>query len=72
MARIVLTADRGGSFTEYAGVSTLGYVACMPARLVPPRLMMDKMFTPPNAYHRNGGEATVAPLRAQEGRGSPS
>lgn len=37
MAKIVLTADRG-SFTEYGGVSTLGYVACMPSRVMPKRM----------------------------------
>ena len=58
MAEIVLTADRG-SFTEYAGVSTLGYVACMPSRVVP-RVMMDTLFTPPADHYRNG-EAIRAP-----------
>jgi hypothetical protein len=42
---IVLSADRG-SFTDYSGSSVLGYIACMPARLVP-RFFMDKFFTPP-------------------------
>lgn len=41
---VILTADRG-SFTDYGGASALGYVACMPYRLVP-RLFMDKFFTP--------------------------
>ena len=58
MAQIVLTADRG-SFTEYAGVSTLGYVACMPSRIVP-RIMMDTLFTPPSAHYKNG-ETVRAP-----------
>lgn len=58
MAKIVLTADRG-SFTEYGGVSTLGYVACMPSRVVP-RIMMDTLFTPPSAHYRTG-EAIRAP-----------
>ena len=58
MARIVLTADRG-SFTEYGGVSTLGYVACMPSRVVP-RIMMDTLFTPPSAHYRTG-ETIKAP-----------
>jgi hypothetical protein len=42
---IILSADRG-SFTNYSGSSVLGYIACMPARLVP-RFFMDKFFTPP-------------------------
>lgn len=58
MAKIVLTADRG-SFTDYGGVSTLGYVACMPSRIVP-KVMMDTLFTPP-AKHHDSGEAIVAP-----------
>ena len=57
-AKVVLTADRG-SFTSYSGVSTLGYVACMPARLVP-RVLMNAIFTPPEQTDRNG-EALVAP-----------
>jgi hypothetical protein len=40
---VILTADRG-SFTDYGGSSVLGYVACMPARLVP-RFFMDRLFT---------------------------
>jgi len=55
---VVLTADRG-SFTSYSGVSTMGYVACMPSRLVP-RAMMNSIFTPPEDAHRDG-EALVAP-----------
>lgn len=58
MTEIVLTADRG-SFTDYGGVSTLGYVACMPDRIVP-KLMMDALFTPRIKYKSNG-EAIVAP-----------
>jgi len=57
-AKVVLTADQG-SFTSYSGVSTLGYVACMPARLVP-RILMDKVFTPPQESDRRG-EALKAP-----------
>lgn len=41
---VILTADRG-SFTDYGGSSVLGYVACMPYRLVP-RFFMDRFFTP--------------------------
>ncbi len=55
---VVLTADRG-SFTSYSGISTMGYVACMPSRLVP-RAMMNSIFTPPEEAHRDG-EAVVAP-----------
>ena len=55
---VVLTADRG-SFSDYAGNNALGYVACMPYRLVP-RIMMDKLFTPPMKAHSNG-EAVLAP-----------
>ncbi|MGC8561626.1 MAG: B12-binding domain-containing radical SAM protein [Thermoplasmata archaeon] len=58
MTEVVLTADRG-SFTDYGGVSTLGYVACMPDRIVP-KLMMDALFTPRIKYKSNG-EAIVAP-----------
>ncbi|BAB60181.1 hypothetical protein [Thermoplasma volcanium GSS1] len=55
---VVLTADRG-TFTDYNGSSPLGYVACLPSRLVP-RYFMDKFFTPPiKAY--DTGEAFVAP-----------
>lgn len=56
--QIVLTADRG-SFTDYGGSSVLGYVACMPSRLVP-RLFMDKFFTPPVKVDPDGG-AIIAP-----------
>ncbi|MEM4971346.1 MAG: radical SAM protein [Sulfolobales archaeon] len=55
---VVLTADRG-SFTDYGGSSVLGYVACMPARLVP-RLFMDKLFTPPVKSDKYG-RASIAP-----------
>ena len=55
---VVLTADRG-SFTSYSGISTMGYVACMPARLVP-RAMMNSLFTPPENGHIDG-ETFVAP-----------
>lgn len=57
-AKVVLTADQG-TFTEYSGISTLGYVACMPARLVP-RILMDKIFTP-RSQTGNQGEAVFAP-----------
>ena len=55
---VVLTSDRG-SFTSYSGVSTMGYVACMPARLVP-RVLMNSIFTPPEETNRKG-EAYFAP-----------
>ena len=58
MSEVVLTADRG-SFTDYGGSSALGYVACMPHRLVP-RLFMDKFFTPPAPADENG-RAILAP-----------
>jgi hypothetical protein len=54
----VLTADRS-SFTDYGGSSSLGYVACMPARLVP-RLFMDRFFAPP-AEADGEGKAVYAP-----------
>lgn len=57
-AKVVITADRG-SFTSYSGVSTLGYVACLPARLVP-RMLMNSIFTPPERTGRKG-EAVIAP-----------
>ncbi len=55
---VVLTADRG-SFTDYGGSSVLGYVACMPARLVP-RIFMDRFFTPRVKVDRLG-RALIAP-----------
>ena len=55
---VVLTADRG-SFTDYGGSSVMGYVACMPARLVP-RVFMDKLFTPPAKTDKEG-KALYAP-----------
>jgi len=55
---IVLTADRG-SFTDYGGSSAMGYVACMPYRLVP-RIFMDKIFTPPVKVDKEG-KAVYAP-----------
>ncbi len=58
MYDVVLTADRG-SFTDYNGSSVLGYVACMPYRLVP-RLFMDKFFTPPMKTDKEG-KALFAP-----------
>ena len=55
---IVLTSDRG-SFSDYSGANALGYIACMPKRLVP-RMFMDKFFNPPmRAY--GTGEAVLAP-----------
>ncbi|BCU68149.1 hypothetical protein HS7_15860 [Sulfolobales archaeon HS-7] len=58
MTRVILTADRS-AFTDYAGTSVLGYVACMPSRLVP-RYFMDKFFTPPIKADKNG-KALYAP-----------
>jgi radical SAM superfamily enzyme YgiQ (UPF0313 family) len=55
---IVLTADRG-TFTDYNRSTALGYIADMPARLVP-RLFMDKFFTPPVPADREG-KALYAP-----------
>jgi len=55
---IVLTADKG-SFTDYGGSSVLGYVACMPARLVP-RFFMEKFFTP-DVPVDSEGRAIIAP-----------
>ncbi|TRM80446.1 radical SAM protein, partial [Sulfolobus sp. F3] len=55
---IILTADKG-SFTDYGGSSVLGYVACMPSRLVP-RAFMDKFFTP-NTPVDSEGKALYAP-----------
>ncbi len=54
---VILTADRG-SFTDYGGSSVLGYVACMPARLVP-RFFMDRLFTPPIKSDRYGRALTA-------------
>lgn len=64
-AKIVLTADNG-TFSDYGGTSALGYVSCMPARLVP-RILMKKVFAPPLATTRSG-EAIKAtyPLRKIE------
>jgi radical SAM superfamily enzyme YgiQ (UPF0313 family) len=55
---IILTSDRA-SFTDYGGSSVLGYVACMPYRLVP-RFFMNKLFTPPTPAD-NYGRALYAP-----------
>ncbi|MEM4001248.1 MAG: radical SAM protein, partial [Saccharolobus sp.] len=55
---IVLTADKG-SFTDYGGSSVLGYVACMPSRLVP-KFFMDRFFTP-DVPVDSEGRAIVAP-----------
>ncbi|MEZ0248326.1 MAG: radical SAM protein [Thermoproteus sp.] len=54
----VLTADRS-SFTDYGGATSLGYIACMPARLVP-RFFMERFFTPPIKADREG-KAPYAP-----------
>ncbi len=56
--KVVLTSDRG-TFTDYNGASPLGYVACLPARLVP-RVFMNHFFTPPAKAYANG-EAVIAP-----------
>lgn len=58
MPTVVLTADRG-TFTDYGGISTLGYVACMPSRIVP-RPLMNLLFTPEMKSYRSG-EAVYAP-----------
>ncbi|MQL55781.1 B12-binding domain-containing radical SAM protein [Acidianus ambivalens] len=55
--QIILSSDRG-SFTDYGGSSVLGYVACMPSRLVP-RLFMDRFFTP--KVPLKGDNAAYAP-----------
>jgi len=57
-SQVVLTADRG-TFTDYGGVSALGYVACMPHRLVP-RFFMDRFFSPPSKADEEG-RAIFAP-----------
>lgn len=57
-AEVVLTSDRG-SFSEYSGANALGYVACMPYRLVP-RPFMNLFFTPPMKATRDGA-AILAP-----------
>lgn len=57
-SQIVLTSDRG-SFTDYSGANPLGYVACMPHRLVP-RILMDRIFTPAMKSYPSG-EAIDAP-----------
>jgi hypothetical protein len=56
--KIVLTADQG-TFTDYGGDSVLGYVACMPSRLVP-RFFMERFFTPKIKYDRDY-RALIAP-----------
>ncbi|NON61346.1 radical SAM protein [Acidianus sp. RZ1] len=55
---VILSSDRG-SFTDYGGTSVLGYVACMPSRIVP-RLFMDKFFTPRVKTDKDG-KALIAP-----------
>ena len=42
---VILTSDRG-SFSDYSRSSALGYVCCLPSRLVP-RFLMDHLFCPP-------------------------
>ncbi|MCH1770340.1 MULTISPECIES: radical SAM protein [Metallosphaera] len=56
---VILTSDRG-SFTRFGPSSVLGYVACMPARLVP-RFFMDRFFTPPIKDVDKEGRALYAP-----------
>ncbi|BCU71529.1 B12-binding domain-containing radical SAM protein [Stygiolobus caldivivus] len=58
MYDVVLSSDRG-SFTDYGGSSVLGYVACMPSRLVP-RSFMDRFFTP-KVKTDEEGKALYAP-----------
>ncbi|MCY0859358.1 MAG: radical SAM protein [Sulfolobaceae archaeon] len=55
---IVLTADRG-EFSDFGGSSVMGYVACMPYRLIP-RIFMDKLFAPPVSAYKDG-RAVFAP-----------
>ncbi|AWS00318.1 B12-binding domain-containing radical SAM protein [Metallosphaera hakonensis] len=57
--RVILTSDRG-SFTKFGPSSVLGYVACMPSRLVP-RFFMDNFFTPPIKEVDKEGKALYAP-----------
>ncbi|MEM0139072.1 MAG: radical SAM protein [Ferroplasma sp.] len=57
MSTVVLTSDRG-TFSNYGGVSTLGYVACLPYNIVPETLM-NNIFTP-EAKMRHG-ETGIAP-----------
>ena len=56
--RVVLTSDRG-SFSEYSRSSALGYVCCLPSRLVP-RFFMDHFFAPP-VETNHGPAALTAP-----------
>ncbi|QKQ99034.1 B12-binding domain-containing radical SAM protein [Metallosphaera tengchongensis] len=56
---VVLTSDRG-SFTRFGPSSVMGYVACMPSRLVP-RVFMDTLFTPPIKEVDQRGGALYAP-----------
>ena len=64
MAKVVLTSDRG-TFTNYGGISVMGYVACMPNNVVP-KFLMDKFFDPP-AQYKNGELLYVPyPLRKLE------
>ena len=64
MAKVILTSDRG-TFTDYGGVSVLGYVACMPNNIVP-KLLMDKFFAPPAKYNRGEPLHVPYPLRKIE------
>src|SRR5579875_1155565 len=54
---IILTSDRA-SFTDFSRSTALGYVACMPRRLVP-RQLMNWLFTPELPH--DGNEAIFAP-----------
>ncbi len=64
MAKVILTSDRG-TFTDYGGVSVLGYVACMPNNIVP-KLLMDKIFAPPAKYSKGEPLHVPYPLRKLE------
>lgn len=57
MSKIILTSDRG-TFTNYGGVSTMGYIACLPYNIVP-KILMDTMFAPPVKI--KNGEPEYAP-----------
>ncbi len=64
MSTVILTSDRG-TFSNYGGVSTLGYVACLPHNIVPETLM-NNIFTPPVRMRKDVPEYAPYALRKLE------
>jgi radical SAM superfamily enzyme YgiQ (UPF0313 family) len=64
MTKVILTSDRG-TFTDYGGVSVLGYIACMPNNIVP-KFLMNHIFDPPEKYSGAEPPEVPYPLRKLE------